>query len=279
MTAWHPGLYVVATPLGNLGDLSPRAQEALRLASLIAAEDTRVTGRLARAAGSTARLVSLTEHNVRERTPEVLEAAVAGIAVLASDAGMPGVSDPGARLVAAAHRAGVRVIPVPGPSALAAALSVSGFDAQVAVFAGFLPRKAGERRAALARLAGPDRVVVCFEAPGRLAALLRDAADVLGDPEAVVARELTKIYEEVVRGRTSELADRFAAARGECTVVIGPTAEAPAAADAQELLGAFKRAGARRGAAAAEVARLTGAPRGELYAAWDRLNGGAHETG
>lgn len=279
MTSWHPGLYVVATPLGNLGDLSPRAQETLRLASLIAAEDTRITGRLARAAGSTARLVSLTEFNVVERIPEVLEAAAAGIAVLASDAGTPGIRDPGGRLVAAAHRAGVRVVPVPGPSALAAALSVAGFDAAVAVFAGFLPRKPGERRSMLARLAGPDRVVVCFEAPGRVGALLRDAAEVLGDPEAVVCRELTKMHEEVVRGRAAELADRFAAARGECTVVIGPTEEAPAAADAHGLLAAFRRAGARRGAAAAEVSRLTGAPRGELYAAWDRLDGGEHAPG
>jgi 16S rRNA (cytidine1402-2'-O)-methyltransferase len=279
MTAWHPGLYVVATPLGNLADLSPRAQETLRLASLIAAEDTRVTGRLARAAGSTARLVSLTEHNVRERTPEVLEAAAAGIAVLTSDAGTPGVSDPGARLVAAAHRAGVRVIPVPGPSALAAALSVSGFDTAFAVFAGFLPRKRGERRAMLARLCGADRVVVCFEAPGRLGALLRDAADVLGDPEVVVCRELTKLYEEVVRGRTSELAERFATARGECTVVFGPTRASPVAPDTDRLLAAFKRAGARRAAAAAEVARLTGAARNDLYAAWDRLDGSEGENG
>lgn len=275
MTAWHPGLYVVATPLGNLEDLSPRAKEAFRAASLIAAEDTRVTGRLARAAGSTARLVSLTEFNVRERTPEVLAAAAEGVAVLASDAGTPGVSDPGARLVAAAHAAGVRVAPVPGPSALAAAISVAGFDAPVVVFAGFLPRKQGERRARLAGLAGPDRIVVCFESPGRLAALLRDAAEALGDPEAVVCRELTKLHEEVVRGRASDLAARFREARGEVTVVIGP-AEAPAAATPFEpgaLLAAFRRAGARRSAAAGEVARLTGADRSALYALWDELDG------
>lgn len=275
MTAWHPGLYVVATPLGNLEDLSPRAKAAFQAASLIAAEDTRVTGRLARAAGSTARLISLTEFNVRERTPEVLAAAVEGVAVLASDAGTPGVSDPGARLVAAAHAAGVRVVPVPGPSALAAAISVAGFDAAVTVFAGFLPRKQGERRARLTDLAGPDRMVVCFESPGRLGALLIDAAEVLGDPEAVVCRELTKLHEEVVRGRASELAERFRDARGEVTVVIGPAEPRGGGSrlEAAALLAAFRRAGARRSSAAAEVARLTGADRSALYALWDEPGG------
>ncbi|MCL6646183.1 MAG: 16S rRNA (cytidine(1402)-2'-O)-methyltransferase, partial [Dehalococcoidia bacterium] len=187
---------------------------------------------------------------------------------------------PGPVLVARVRAAGLAVVPLPGPSAVAAALSAAGLPADRYLFLGFLPRRGAERERLLGVAAESEWTVVLFESPPRLAALLDDLARVAGaDRQAVVARELTKIHEEVVRGRTSELADRFAAARGECTVVIGPTAEAPAAADAQELLGDFKRAGARRGAAAAEVARLTGAPRGELYAAWDRLNGGAHETG
>ncbi len=275
MTSWHPGLYVVATPIGNLEDLSDRAKEAFRVATLVAAEDTRVTGRLVRAARGTARLVSLTEFNVRERTPEVLAAAGNGVAVLASDAGTPGVSDPGARLVAAAHAAGVRVVPIPGPSALAAAVSVAGFDAPVVVFAGFLSRKRGERRAQLTALAGRDRVVVCFESPARVGDLLADTAELLDDPEVVVCRELTKIHEEVVRGRSSVLAGRFRETRGEITVVIGP-AEFRAEGTPIEpsvLLQAFRRAGARRAAAAGEVARLTGADRSALYALWEDAAG------
>lgn len=272
MTTWHPGLYVAATPIGNLEDLTPRVQEALRQAVLVAAEDTRVTGRLVRSAGGSARIVSLTEHNVDARTPEVLTAAREGVVVLASDAGTPGVSDPGARLIAAAHREGVRVVPLPGPSALAAAISAAGFDAGEVVFVGFLPRQRAARQAALRRAGGPGRMVVAFESPNRLGALLADIAETLRDPEVVVCRELTKVHEEVVRGRARELASRFAQTRGEVTVVIGPTdagLQAPDLQTARELLAAFRRAGAKRAAAAAEVARLTGAPRDELYALWD----------
>lgn len=270
MTAWHPGLYVTATPIGNLDDLAPRAAAAFRVATLVAAEDTRVTGRLVRAAGSTARLVSLTEHNVEARIPEVLAAAEEGVVVLATDAGTPGISDPGARLVAAVHAAGIRVAAIPGPSALAAAVSVAGFDAAVTVFAGFLPRRSGERRRRLLELAGPNRILVCFEAPGRVSALLADVADVLDDPLVVVCRELTKLHEEIVRDQASALVDRFANSRGEFTIVIGPTDDfAAGGRDAKELLAAFRRAGAQRSAAASEVSKLTGADRGDLYRWWD----------
>ncbi len=271
MTAWHPGLYVVATPIGNLADFSPRGQEALRRATLIAAEDTRVTGRLARMAGSSARLVSLTEHNLAERIPFVLSAAQEGIAVLATDAGTPAISDPGARLVAAAHAEGVPVWTVPGPSAAVAALSVAGFDVPVAVFAGFLPRQRGERQRRLRELAAADRAVVLFESPGRLPALLADIAAVLHDPEVVVCRELTKLHEEVVRGRASVVLQRFSTPRGECTVVIGPVAAARSTSGptTDDLIAAFKRAGARRSAAAAEIARLTGEERERIYACWE----------
>jgi 16S rRNA (cytidine1402-2'-O)-methyltransferase len=265
------GLYVVATPIGNLGDLSPRAAAVLRAAAVVAAEDTRTAAVVLRRAGSNARRVSLTEHNVEQRIPALIEAARAGVAALVSDAGTPAVSDPGARLVAAAHGAGVRVVAVPGPSALTAALSVAGFDLQVVVFLGFLPRKAAARRAALVAAASTAPVIVFFESPGRLASTLREAAEALGDPETAVCRELTKVHEEVVRGRASELAIRFEGARGECTVVLHverPRGEA-GESKVREFMAAMQHAGARRAAAASEAARLFGVAREDAYGMWE----------
>lgn len=270
MTQWHPGIYVVATPIGNLQDLTPRAAETLRVADHVAAEDTRTSGTLVRGTGSTARLVSLTEHNVNQRIPELLRAAGEGVVAIVSDAGTPAVADPGARLVRAAHAAGVRVFGVAGPSALATAVSVAGFDAMPVVFLGFLPRPKGERAHTLREAAPDGGTVVFFESPGRLGATLRELAELFGDPETVVCRELTKLHEEVVRGPASELSARFATARGECTVVF----EAPAAdasAQATQLLAAMKRAGARQSAAAAEVAKLAGLTREQAYDLWDSV--------
>lgn len=270
MTQWHPGLYVVATPIGNLQDLSPRATETLRRAAVVAAEDTRTSGALVRSTGSQARLVSLTEHNVTQRTPELLAAARESVVAIISDAGTPAIADPGARLVAAAHQEGVPVFGVPGPSALATAVSVSGFDRMPVIFLGFLPRPKGDRVRALQAAAPGGGTVVFFESPGRLAATLAELADLFDDPGTVVCRELTKIHEEVVRGAASALAQRFENARGECTVVF----EAPARdalAGAEPLLAAMKRAGARQSAAAAEVARLTGLTREQCYKLWDSV--------
>ena len=219
MTQWHPGLYVVATPIGNLSDLSPRAAEALRHAAVVAAEDTRTSGSLVRNAGSEARLVSLTEHNVTQRIPELLAAARDGIVALVSDAGTPAIADPGARLVAAAHAEGIPVFGIPGPSALATAVSVAGFDRMPVVFLGFLPRPKGERARALREAAPGGGTVVFFEAPGRLSATLGEIAELFGDPQAVVCRELTKLHEEVVRGTASALAARFGSARDTDTPI------------------------------------------------------------
>jgi 16S rRNA (cytidine1402-2'-O)-methyltransferase len=267
-----PGLYVVATPIGNLSDLSPRAAAVIAATAVAACEDTRTSAVILKRAGFAGRSVSLTEHNVGERIGPLLAAAAEAPVVLMSDAGTPGIADPGARLVAAAHTAGVPIRAVAGPSALSAALSVAGFDFGSFVFLGFLPRTAGPRRAALARARGAADVAVFFESPRRLGAALRDAASVLGDPETVVCRELTKLHEEVVRGPASSLAARFEEARGECVVVVRVPARADnGAAGAEEYLAEMKRAGARRSGAAAEAARRFGIPRQQAYALWESV--------
>jgi 16S rRNA (cytidine1402-2'-O)-methyltransferase len=270
-----PGLYVVATPIGNLDDLSPRAARILAAAAIVAAEDTRTTARLLHHIGASTRTVSLTEHNVGERTAGLLDAARAGVVAVVSEAGTPAVSDPGARLVDAAHREGVAVYAVPGPSALAAALSIAGFhlDAgQAVTFLGFLPKTRSERATAISEAAHAAGAVVFFESPHRLGRTLGEVADLLNDPEAVVCRELTKVHEEAVRGRASGLAARFAGTRGECTVVVDTRGVvAPADGAWRETLAAMQRAGARRAAAAAEVARLFGVPREAVYRAWDEV--------
>ncbi|MFN0095639.1 MAG: 16S rRNA (cytidine(1402)-2'-O)-methyltransferase [Dehalococcoidia bacterium] len=263
------GLYVVATPIGNLGDWSPRARAVIAAATVVAAEDTRVSAKLLALAGSSARMVSLTEHNVVARTPALLAAAREGVVAVVSDAGTPGVSDPGGRLVAAAHAEGIRVAPIPGASALAAAVSVAGFDGTPVVFLGFLPRPKGERLAVLSALP-PGSVAVLFESPGRAAATLGELAATFSDPEVTVCRELTKRFEEVRRGRAGELAGHFTNARGEFTVVVAVPA-ATAGADDREVeryLGEMRRAGARRSGAAAEAARRFGVPREHAYALW-----------
>lgn len=268
MSSYPPGLYVVATPLGNLGDLSPRALGVLRAADIIAAEDTRTTRRLLGETPS-ARLVSLTEYNVTQRAPSLVEAARDGVVALVSEAGTPAIADPGARLVAAAHESDVAVRAVPGPSALAAAISVAGLDAQSVHFLAFLPRPAGERKTRIASAAANAEALVFYESPRRLAATLTEIAGLLGDPVVVVCRELTKLHEEVVRGPASELAARFADARGECTVVVQCPPRPAADADAlQAFLADMHEAGARRSSAAAIAARRFGVPRSAAYDAW-----------
>lgn len=270
MSGFTPGLYVVATPIGNLGDLSQRGLAVLGCANVIAAEDTRVSGKLVKIAGGSARMVSLTEHNVGQRTPELLNAARDGVVALVSDAGTPVVADPGARLVDAAHEAGIPVIAIPGPSALAAALSVSGFEGGDAHFLGFLPRGAAERKTRLSAAAITASVLVFFESPNRLAAVLGELAAVLQNPEVAVCRELTKLHEEVVRGRADELVDRFTGTRGECTVVvrIEPRANDDLAA-VRAYMDEMQRAGARRAGAAAEAAKRFTVGRDAAYGMWD----------
>ena len=270
MNELAPGLYVVATPIGNLGDLSERAAAVLRAATLIAAEDTRVLRTLATRVETSATALSLTEHNVEARIPRLLEAAREGVVALTSDAGTPLIADPGARAVEAAHDAGIPVFAVPGPSALAAAVSVAGFRGSDVHFLGFLPRAQGERRRRLAEAASTAETLVFFESPRRLGAALEAVAEALDDPAVVVCRELTKVHEEAVRGAASALAKRFRETRGECTVVVDASGWA-AGSDERELrayLAEMREAGARRSAAAALAARRFGVPRAEAYDAW-----------
>lgn len=227
LEAGRPGrLVLVATPIGNLGDLSERALSTLREADVICCEDTRRTRTLlsAKSISAQRRLVSLHEHNERERTPEILAAVRDGALVaVVSDAGTPGISDPGSYLVAAAVEAGLEVSTVPGASAVVAALSISGLPTDRFVVEGFLPRKGKERFERLAGLQREARTVVLLESPHRLEATLAELADVLGGARtAVVVRELTKLHEAVLRGTLAELAHHFATteARGEIVVVL-----------------------------------------------------------
>jgi 16S rRNA (cytidine1402-2'-O)-methyltransferase len=262
-------LAVCATPIGNLEDVTLRVLRELAEADLVLCEDTRHTRRLLERHGIRARLRSYHEHNEAARTAEVLPRLEAGERIaLVSDAGLPGISDPGARLVAAALEAGVVVTVLPGASAVDTALVASGFAAERYQFLGFLPR--GER--ALARmweeLAGWPWPAVAFESPRRLPATLRSLSFLHPDRRLAVCRELTKRHEQVVRGRAEELSEQFVEApKGEITLVFGPGAEQqPAdAAAAAQAVAELVAAGLARRQAAAVVARLTGVPRKRLY--------------
>jgi 16S rRNA (cytidine1402-2'-O)-methyltransferase len=273
-------LWLVGTPIGNLGDVTDRARRTLARVDVIACEDTRRTRKLLTHLGiGGARLVTFFEGNERRRVPELIDHLRAGrdVAVV-SDAGMPGLSDPGERLVRAAVGQGIEVDVVPGPSAAIAALVLSGLPAARFAFEGFLPRKAGERRARLQHLASDPRTVVLFESPRRLGGLLADAAEILVDRPAAVVRELTKIHQEVVRGSLTDLAARFdeEEVRGEVAVVIGGR---PAHVGRDELEALAERVealtseGMARREAAARVAEETGASRRALYEASLRSRG------
>jgi 16S rRNA (cytidine1402-2'-O)-methyltransferase len=273
-------LYVVGTPIGNLGDLSERARETLASVDLVAAEDTRRTGKLLAHIGVKARMVSLFEGNESRRIEEILDRLREGDAVaLVSDAGMPAVSDPGFRLLRAVAEAGVDIGVVPGPSAVTAALVVSGLPTDRWVFEGFLPRRAAERRARLRALAHDPRTVVLFESPLRVGTLLRDVLAELGDRRAALARELTKLHEEVVRGPVSEVLAWVldAEPRGEIVVVIeGAEPAEPAEADLDELVDEARRLvadGMRKREAAATVARRSGGSANAIYDALVRQPG------
>jgi 16S rRNA (cytidine1402-2'-O)-methyltransferase len=262
-------LYLVATPIGNLEDITARALRVLREVGLIAAEDTRHTGRLLAHFAIATPLLSYHAHNERARRERLLAALANGDVALVSDAGTPGISDPGRDLVVAAVAAGHTVTPVPGPSAVAAAVGVSGLVEGPFVSLGFLPRRGEARRRALARAGATGFPVVLFEAPGRLAATLAELAVLWGDREAVVMRELTKLHEETVRGTLSRLAERWRQSppRGEVVVVVGGAGEQAAndRSDVERIVAELRRAGLSPSAAAREAAALTGLPRSELY--------------
>lgn len=273
MTALCGTLYVVATPLGNLGDLSPRAAEVLRQVAVVAAEDTRHTRKLLAHLDAHPRLVSWHAHSDPARLGDLVGRLSRGEDVaLVSDAGTPAVSDPGARVVEAVREAGGRVVPIPGPSAVVTALSASGLAADRFLFLGFLPRKGVDRDRLLKVVAGSEWTVVLYEAPNRLGGLLADLARVAGaGRRGVVARELTKLHEELVSGTLEELAGRWAETepRGECTVVVeglGPAAPAGTDPDAARAVALGLLAeGVSRREAARRVADETGLSRNDAY--------------
>ena len=269
-------LQVVATPIGNLADLSERAREALAGADLIAAEDTRHTAALLKMLGISKPLLSLHEHNEAQRVPALIARLSAGAQVaLVSDAGTPLLSDPGYQLVRSAAAAGFEVSAIPGPSAITAALAIAGLPTDRFCFEGFLPARQGERRAALQALAQEPRTLVFFEAPHRIATSLADMAATLGPQRvAVVARELTKAHETIYRGTLQELAQRAATdtnlARGEITLIVhGAAAPTVAAGVDEPLLRRIVEVLSRElppGRVAAVAAQLTGATRAAAYA-------------
>ena len=276
-------LQVVATPIGNMGDVSARARQVLESASAVAAEDTRHTGMLLQALGIARPLLSLHAHNETQRVPEIVARLAAGETIaLVSDAGTPLLSDPGYELVRAAIDAGIDVEAIPGPSAITTALAVAGLPVSRFCFEGFLPAKERERRAFLSALADEPRTLVFFEAPHRIAATLADLAAELGNERrGAVARELTKAHETIYRGTLAELAEKAAKEdnfrRGEITIVVAGAAHAAAGVDTALLRRAVdllsKELSPSR--AAAIAAQLSGATRAEAYALIQRKGSSA----
>ena len=263
------GLHIVATPIGNLGDITLRALQALAGADLIACEDTRVTRKLLDRYAITTPLTPYHEHNAAKARPLLLRRLAEGAAIaLVSDAGTPLISDPGYKLVRAARDAGHAVTALPGASALLAALAVAGLPTDQFLFAGFLPPKAAARRSRIAELASIPATLVLFETGPRLAATLADLAGGLGGArEAALCRELTKLHEEVRRGELATLAEAYAHVepRGEMVIVVAPPAAAPADTAAAESLLRQALARASLKDAVGEVAQATGLPRRQLY--------------
>jgi 16S rRNA (cytidine1402-2'-O)-methyltransferase len=268
-------LYIVATPIGNLEDISLRALRTLRQVKLIAAEDTRRTRKLLNAYNIKTPLTSYHEHNKLAKLDYILGSLREGDVALVSDAGMPTISDPGYELILAAHEEGIPLVPVPGPSVVTTALAVSGLDSGQFVYLGYLPPKAGARRRKLQEVAAEPATMVILEAPHRLPVALKDILDILGDRRIAVCRELTKFHEEVFRGRVSGAIEHFTAPRGEFTLVIegsrGP--EKPQLTDEiKKRLKEMKRDGVGAKEAVAKLAAETGLSKRELYQAWLKLD-------
>ena len=269
-----PTLYVVATPIGNLEDITLRALRVLGEVGLIAAEDTRVTRRLLTRYDIETPLTSYHEHNKQAKIPELLTRLQDTDIALVSDAGTPGVNDPGQELVSAAASEGYQVIGIPGASALTTAVAVSGIAMDGFVYLGFLPRKSGDRKRLLESVVSERRALVAFEAPHRLRSALRDALSVLGDREIAVCRELTKLYEETFRGTISEALEHFENPRGEFTLVISggtPADEDAPKTDPRPMLEELHRQRVTARDAVAQTSEATGLGRRELYRIWVEL--------
>ncbi len=276
-TTLAAGLYIVATPIGNLGDLTPRAAAVLAGASLIAAEDTRVTARLLAHIGVRVPMQAYHDHSDDRVRQTIIARALSAPVALVSDAGTPLISDPGFKLVREARAAGVAIVTLPGPCAAIAALTLSGLPTDRFLFAGFLPAKAGARATAIAELAGIRATLVLYESGPRLGASLAALAQGLGDRPAAVAREISKHFEECVTGSLGELAARYADAppRGEIVITIAPPGEVPPvdAATLDSALAEALAAATVKSAVAAVAARL-GLPRATVYARALALRGG-----
>ena len=268
-----PNLYIVATPIGNLEDISLRALRILGQVSLIAAEDTRKTKRLLAAYGIKTPLTSYHEHNKKAKLPYLLRRLQEQDVALVSEAGMPGISDPGYELVVAASEQGIPVVPIPGASVLVTALAVSGLPSDQFVYLGFLPRKKGQRKRLLEQVSTEERTILAFEAPHRLTSALEDILEVLGDRRIAICRELTKIHEEVFRGVVSAALQHFAEPRGEFTLVIeGSPAKRQPAEDFEKELRLLYEKGVSAKEAVSQVAKATGTSKKELYRIWLKLS-------
>ena len=264
----EPALYLVATPIGNLGDITLRALETLAAADVLACEDTRVTRVLLNRYGIRQRPTAYHEHNAGEAGPKLIAALEAGKSVaLVSDAGTPLVSDPGFRLVGQAIEAGQRVVPIPGASAVLAALTASGLPSDAFLFAGFLPVKDGQKRSRLEVLKATPATLIFFESPRRLSDTLAAMADVLGDRPAAIGRELTKTFEEMRTGSLGALAAHYGEAptpKGEIVICVAPEQQPDQPEDVDRLLRSLV-AEMPASKAAAEAARMTGQPKQALY--------------
>jgi len=272
VSSWRSAcLYVVGTPIGNLEDITLRALETLRRVDLIAAEDTRHTGRLLSRYGIKKKLISCHEHNEEKRAGRLIERMRAGESVaLVTDAGMPSISDPGYALVVAAIAAGLPVVPVPGVSAVTTALSAAGLPTDSFLFAGFPPRRVSRRRRFLADLSAEDRTLVFFESPRRILALLADMRQVLGDRRVVLAREMTKRHEEFLRGTLSDVLQVLGerqTVRGELTLLVAPDSEGqePDEAALDREIAARLGEGVSVSEISRQVSRLCGVSRNRVY--------------
>ncbi len=268
-TLLNPGLYIVATPIGNLGDLSPRAADILSRADVIAVEDSRVTAGLLRHVGTKTPMVPYHDHNAEGVRPGLIARMATESVALVSDAGTPLISDPGFKLVRDARAAGHLVVTIPGPCAAVAALTLAGLPTDRFLFVGFLPSKAHARAEAIAEIATIRATLVLYESGPRLGASLAALAEGLGDREAAVTREITKKFEEAVTGTLSTLAARYADAppRGEIVIVVAPPGEAPpASAEDADVALAEALTRLSTGQAASEVAKALGLDRKTLYA-------------